>query len=91
MKTNDTIDVHLLRSNQELVVQFSLENFRTTNAPQEPAQKGSAQSSGKPSKEQLQVLQERHKFAPTLHDIREQERHNMLNRSRRNLTSKFAE
>lgn len=99
MQTKQNIIVELLRNNQEITLTFTLEDFR----PQKlgPEEAAPAEGGGKApevprevQRERLQMLQERHKFAPTLQEIRNQERENMLKRGRspRNkLTSKFAE
>jgi len=75
MKPKDVISVQIRRRNEELTLHYTLKELKTDKkgTPAEPVM--SAQDI---REEQLRILQQKHKFAPTLKDIRETERKNML-------------
>jgi type II secretion system protein C len=78
MKPNDLITVDLSRHNQEMTLHYMLKELK-------PVRKGSAEptmSAQDIREEQIRVLQQKHKFAPTLKDMREQERKNMLEKGK---------
>lgn len=80
LKTNDTITVTLLRNNQEITLNYVLQEVRTARK-QEVGQK-------KPSPEQAAVeqrkqLEQKGTFAPTLKEIRDREKANMLEKGKR--------
>lgn len=75
MKTKESIIVELLRNKAPLTIKFTLEEERKPSA-----QRGSVGKvpTEEVTQEQLKMLQERHKFAPTLRDIRQRERNTMM-------------
>lgn len=94
---DDTITVDLLRDNQEMTYTYVLHDFPTVQptAQPEPGKKGApvataptaAVSELKPTvreEEQLKILQGQHKLAPSIKEIRAQERKNMLNFNKMN-------
>ena len=91
LKTDDVIRVSLLRNNQEIVLQYTLQ------AVQQPRR----QEIGAPvipddglTQAQRKVLESKHTFAPTLGEIRNKEKANILekgNRPTRNVLSNLNE
>ena len=87
MQENDIISVKLLRDNQEFEIRYTLKDFK-------PVEEISAKEKKKElppeviRDEHLKMLQQKHKFAPTVEEIRAQERKNMLQRGRRPLKNK---
>lgn len=80
LKTNDTIQVTLLRNNQEITINYLLQEVRVARK-QDVGQK-------KPSPEQIneeqrKQLEQKRTFAPTLQEIRDREKANMLEKGKR--------
>lgn len=87
MKAKETFTVTLMRHGHTMALHFVLSD--TKKAPQlatAPHAHEPAKPMAKPNEEitqtQLKSLEERHTFAPTLQEIRERERQNMLDRGR---------
>ncbi len=96
MKTKESIIVQLLRNNTTLTITYTLDEFKVPKSSTPPSQGIHEEKvlSKQAQQEQLNLLQERHKFAPTLQEIREKERQNMLKNGRsprNNITAKLAE
>lgn len=79
MKTKDTIRVHLLRNNNDMVFEYHIESFKKSSAEAPQVTQLPTHEVGD---KQLDMLKERYKFAPTMNDIRTRERQNMLQRGR---------
>ncbi len=81
MKTKESIIVELLRNKAPLTIKYTLEEDRKPHtkvpAPQQPQI-----PTQEVSQEQLNMLKERHKFAPTLRDIRQRERSTMMQKGK---------
>lgn len=80
LKTNDIIQVTLLRNNQEMTLQYVLQEVRQAKK-QEIGQR-------KPSPEQIteqqrKQLEQKHSFAPSLQEIKDREKQNMLQKGKR--------
>lgn len=95
LQTKNTITVQLLRNKTEMTLHYTLTEKITE---QELTPSSSAKVNppvAQPTQEQLHQLQERHKFAPTLHDIRAQEHENMVKKGKlprkKSLSSTFAQ
>lgn len=95
MQNNNTINVKIMRQNQEVTLQFILKDFKqkddqlpnmsstnnaTPGAPVTTVQM--APSSDQLREQQMRSLQQRHTLAPTIQDIRAKERENMLRRGK---------
>lgn len=91
MNTNDTITVQFRRQGQEMKLKFILSD--TKQLPHKVEKESKDDKTVVPpaipevpteaiTKEQLKTLEDRHKFAPTVKDIRDRERQNMLDRGR---------
>lgn len=95
MQTKEDIIVELIRNNSPITITYTLENFKTPKvAESAPAPAEQKVAPKQAYQEQLNILQESHKFAPTLQEIRAKERQNMLKKGkmpRNTLTSKFTE
>lgn len=79
LKTNETIRVTLIRNNQEMTLNYELQEVRQSK-PQEVGQRKSPEQV---IQEQKKVLEQKHSFAPTLQEIRGRERANMLEKGKR--------
>jgi type II secretory pathway component PulC len=93
MQTKDTIIVQLFRKQRPLTLSFTLAHDLQEPSVASPTHVTPVVSE-QVAQEQLKTLQERHKLAPTVREIRMQERENMLKKGklpRNNLTSKFTE
>lgn len=76
----ESINVKLMRDNQEYMIQYKLEEFRKTD---ETGQKIATESSTKalskhPTDRQINILKEHHEFAPTIDEIRRRDRAHMM-------------
>ncbi len=94
MQTKDTIAVHLLRRKVPMTVRFTLLDELPVIADSSNKSGEIKQTPQQIANEQVKLLQEQYKLAPTLRDIRTQERNNMLQKGkiqRNNLTSKFTQ
>lgn len=80
LKTNDTITVTLLRNNQEITLNYLLQEVRT-GRKQEVGQK--KPSPERIAEEQRKQLEQKGTFAPTLKEIRDREKANMLEKGKR--------
>ncbi len=80
LKTNDTITVTLLRNGHETTLNYLLQEVRTARK-QEVGQKKPSPEQVK--EEQKKQLEQKRTFAPTLHEIRDREKANMLERGKR--------
>ncbi len=94
LQTKDTITVQLLRNKAEITVQYTVIDNPSLQELGGSSTKG--KTAAVPStQEQLQLLQERHQFAPTLRDIRAQEHENMVKKGKlprkKRLSSTFAQ
>jgi type II secretory pathway component PulC len=86
MDENDTIDTVLQRNNEEIVLHYTVQDFKTERESQAvPDQKPVTPTLSPQAlkQEQRKILEQKYKFAPTAQEIREQERRNMLQQGRR--------
>lgn len=79
-KTNDVIRVTLTRGNQEIALNYLLQEVQRTR-PQEIGIK--KQSPDELNEAQKKQLEQKHSFAPSLQEIRDREKMNMLQKGRR--------
>lgn len=80
MKQDDTIKVLIKRQQQEITLSYTLRDFAQPKATARTPDAKPASSSISPEElhaEQIKIMQQKHKFAPTMQQIREQERANM--------------
>lgn len=80
LKTNDIISVDLLRNNQAITLSYVLQEVSTVRKPdvgQKPV------SPDEITQAQRKQLEQKNSFAPTLHEIRNREKTNMLEKSKR--------
>jgi type II secretion system protein C len=99
MKPKQSFTVTLKRQGQDTTINYMLSDTRkitpkATDAGTPSETKAIATPNEELTQEQLKALEERHTFAPTLHDIRERERQNMLEKGRapeNSSTSSFTE
>lgn len=86
MQEYDTIKAYLLRNNQEMAINYTLKDFKQkmkqNTGPSGETQIYMQTPSDQLREEQLRSLQERYKFAPTVQEIRAQERANMMRKGR---------
>lgn len=80
LKTNDSISVMLLRNNQPITLTFTLQE---TTSPAGVKTNESAPAHREISKEQIQALQKKESFAPTLQEIKNKEKQLMLEKGKR--------
>lgn len=76
LKDNETIIVKVVRNNYPVIIQFRFEE------PKPKITSVQQRNTTEISQDKIQQLQQRHSFAPTLREIREQERKNMLNKGK---------
>ena len=79
LKPNETIHVTLLRNNQEITLNYELQEVRQ-NKPQEIGERKTPEQA---MQEQKKILEQKHSFAPTFQEIRGRERANMLEKGKR--------
>ena len=92
MDEDDTVTVIVQRNNEEIMLHYTLQDFRTEKEADTTS--ASTQPTLRPERfkqEQRKILEEKYKFAPTAQDIREQERRNMLQQGRRNTITPIIE
>jgi len=77
MNHESTISVDILRSNQELSMQYILDPFEEDKTTEEKKD-----DPEQVKKENIKMLQQKHSFAPTINELRKRERHNMLERGK---------
>jgi type II secretion system protein C len=87
MKAKESFDVTLNRQGQQMSIKFVLSDLKKAPAKTDetgaPATTPATQKiSDEITNEQLKTLEDRHTFAPTLKEIRERERQNMLDKGR---------
>lgn len=80
LKTNDTITVTLVRNNQEIVLHYLLQEVRAAKK-QEVGQKKVMPD--QVSEDQRKKLEQKRTFAPTLQEIKDREKNNMLEKGKR--------
>lgn len=87
LKPRDSFTVALRRQGQDMMLKFVLSD--TKKAPYKPESAPQASGPTAPqavqeeiTKEQLNTLEKRHTFAPTVQEIRERERQNMLEKGK---------
>lgn len=80
LKTNDTIRVTLIRNGQEITMQYVLQEVRQARKQEIGQRKPIADEITQAQKKQLEQT---HSFAPTLHEIRNREKTNMLENGKR--------
>jgi type II secretory pathway component PulC len=80
LKTNDTIRVTLLRNNQEITMEYLLQEVRQARKQDIGLRKPSPEEV---TAEQRKQLEQKHSFAPTLQEIRSREKTNMLEKGKR--------
>ena len=90
LQTNDeAIRVDILRNGMPLSLDYVLSNFTSNDSALQPSQEKILQEQ-QTEEVRVRSMKERHKFAPTIHQIEEEERKNMRNKHRtspKNLTS----
>jgi hypothetical protein len=98
MKPKESFVVSLKRQQQDVTVTYMLSDTKKTtpkaDATAPDASKVTSTANEELTQEQLKVLEERHTFAPTLKDLRDRERQNMLERGKapeNSSTSSFTE
>ena len=83
---DDIISVDFIRNKKEQTITYTLKNFSTIKetgeGETETPQKGKASISPLKAKEKEKILRQKHKFAPTVQEIRKQERRNMFERGK---------
>jgi len=87
MDEDDTVNVVAQRNNQEIMLHYTLQDFRSEKETNNASEAVPTQQTLAPEKlkqEQRKILEQKYNFAPTAQDIREQERRNMLQQGRRN-------
>ena len=82
-KQDESITVELLRNNAPITISYTLQEFTTTQ-DKDVGKDGTRQpiSIGTSENERKKILEEKYKFAPTLKEIREQEKRRMLEKGR---------
>ena len=78
-KEDDTVTVILTRDNQEITIEYTLQELAPIKVSSLPAPPPEPE---KVRDKQLKALQEKYKFAPTLDEIRKKEKRNMMQRGR---------
>ncbi len=73
----DSVKVTLQRDHQIFILTYTLEEFGESKKAEEPLAAGTV-SDEVLREEQRKILEKKHTFAPTLQEIRQQERRNML-------------
>lgn len=81
LKTNDTIRVTLIRHGQETTITYTLAEIKQPHKKElgKPPQA----SLERITKEQLELLEKKHTFAPTVNELRQREKANMLEKGKR--------
>lgn len=79
-KTNDTIRVTLMRGNQEVVLNYVLHEMHQARKQEIGQKKTNPNELTEAEKKQLE---QKHSFAPSLQEIRDREKMNMLQKGRR--------
>jgi type II secretion system protein C len=77
MNQGDSITATLLRGGQEITITYILKDFKPAKVEGAPTV-----TSQDIREEQLKILHQKHKFAPTLKQIRDNERKNMLHKGK---------
>ena len=80
LKTNDAIRVTLVRNNQELTLNYNLQEIKQTPKQNIGIRQVPADQI---TQEQRKQLEQKHSFAPTLQEIKEREKANMMERGNR--------
>jgi type II secretory pathway component PulC len=75
MRQNDTINVKLVRNNQESSISFVIKDSLVEQTGSDAER---AMSEKLSYEDKVEVLKQKHKFAPTLQEIRKQEKQNMF-------------
>ena len=79
-KTNDTIRVTLTRGNQEVTLHYVLHEVHQARKQEIGQKKTNPDELNEAEKKQLE---QKHSFAPSLQEIRDREKMNMLQKGRR--------
>lgn len=84
MKTKEVILVELMRNNRSFTIQYIIgqNNADDVNSLDQQLTTIRGNTVGQVTQEQVKTMQERHKFAPTLHDIRSRERKMMMDKGK---------
>lgn len=82
MKTKDTIVVDLIRNNRPYTVQYVIGQSDDTESAEKEVVQLRGATAGQATQDQIKAMHERHKFAPTLHDIRSRERKIMMEKGK---------
>jgi len=80
----DEITVRLKRKNRNFVLRYKLADFSVVKKPSAP---GEPVTTHYVEQEQKKMLEKKHRFAPTVREIRKQERRNMLRRGKKSSAS----
>jgi type II secretory pathway component PulC len=83
MKTKDMILVELMRNNRPYTLQYIIgQQTDDTEVLEKQVVQLQGATAGQATQEQIKIMQERHKFAPTLQDIRSRERKIMMDKGK---------
>lgn len=82
MKTKDTILVELIRNNRPYTLQYVIGQTEEPDALEKQVEQIRGNTAGQATQEQIKIMHERHKFAPTLHDMRSRERKIMMDKGK---------
>ncbi len=85
MNEDDGVDLAVQRNNQEIMLHYTLQDFRAEKEVSAVAAQTPTQQILPPEilrQEQRNILEQKYKFAPTAQEIRERERRNMLQQGR---------
>ena len=74
MQEDDSITVDVSRNGQQMQLQFTLKNFVEEKIPGA----GTAPSPERQLTHKKDILRQKHKFAPTIHELHQQERQLMM-------------
>lgn len=82
MKTKDSILVELIRNNRPYKLEYIIGKSDDNESMEQEVVQLRGSTAAQATQEQINAMQERHKFAPTLHDIRSRERKIMMDKGR---------
>ncbi len=82
LQLGDTIEVKLMRNNDEFIITYTLQQLEEPTLS--PAPSGLEKSMQEIEAEKVELLRQQHQFAPTLEQIRMQQKRDMVNYSNRN-------
>lgn len=88
MDTGSTIHVNLLRNQEEIVISYTLQQLEEPSALPTSSIIGKEKSPQEIEAEKIELLRQQHQFAPTLEQLKMQQKREMVNygnRNRRNL------